>query len=142
MTANDSAPVFSVVVGLISGRTEDLAECLQALRGQADAPSMEILVPYDDPCADVTRLKAGFPEARFLHADGLDSAAARAGASREHHDTLRTIGLRAVRGRYVARLRITPLPPQAGPRRWSRSSSNTPRSRPSAARSTAESTGS
>ena len=37
-----------------------------------------------------------------MHADGLDSASARAGASREHHDTLRTIGLRAARGRYVA----------------------------------------
>ena len=39
---------------------------------------------------------------RFLEARGLDTRAARAGASREHHDTLRTIGLRAATGRVVA----------------------------------------
>ena len=66
MTTHDVAPEFSVVVGLISGRTADLAECLKALRGQANPPAMEILVPYDDPCADVTRLKADFPEVAFL----------------------------------------------------------------------------
>jgi len=47
-------------------------------------------------------LEQDYPAVRFLHAVGLDSAAARAGASREHHDTLRTIGLQAARGRYVA----------------------------------------
>jgi len=102
MTINDTPPQLTVVVGLISGRVEDLAACLEALRRQEDPPSLEILVPYDDPCAEVTRLEQEYPEVRFLRAEGLDSAQARAGASREHHDTLRTMGLRAARGRYVA----------------------------------------
>ena len=98
----DAAPRLSVVVALISGRTEHLAACLDALAAQRDAPPLEILVPYDDPCVEVTRLVGRFPAVRFLHAEGLDSAAARAGKSREHHDTLRTVGLCAARGEYVA----------------------------------------
>ncbi len=39
---------------------------------------------------------------RFVRAEGLDTAVARAGASREHHDTLRTIGLRAATGDVIA----------------------------------------
>jgi hypothetical protein len=101
MTTIESAPELSVVIGLISGRIEDLSACLRALDRQEDAPRFEILVPYDDPCAAVTRLQQNYPAVRFLHAHGLDSAQARAGASREHHDTLRTIGLRVACGRYV-----------------------------------------
>lgn len=95
-------PVLSVVVGLISGKTEDLERCLAALHRQTLALEMEVLVPYDDPCADVTRLGADYPGVRFLRAEGLDTAAARAGASREHHDTLRTIGIRAARADLIA----------------------------------------
>jgi GT2 family glycosyltransferase len=95
-------PALSVVVGLIAGRVDCLETCLEALSGQNGAVKLEILVPWDDPVAPVTGLAARFPAVRFLHAAGLDSAAARAGASREHHDTLRTIGLRAARGPVVA----------------------------------------
>ncbi len=102
MTIIDSSPQLSVVVGLISGRVDDLAACLDALHRQEGAPPLEILVPYDDPCVAVTRLAHEYPAVRFLRAHGLDSAQARAGASREHHDTLRTIGLRAARGPVVA----------------------------------------
>jgi hypothetical protein len=97
-----SAPELSIVVALISGEVDDLRRCLSALHAQDDPPALEILVPYDDPCAGVTTLAGEFPRARFIHAAGLDTAAARAGASREHHDTLRTIGLRAAAGRVVA----------------------------------------
>lgn len=96
------APELSVVVGLISGRAEDLAHCLHALARQEDPPRFEVLVPYDPPCADVTSLAEEHPEVAFLEAAGLDTRAARAGGSREHHDTLRTIGLAAARGRVVA----------------------------------------
>jgi hypothetical protein len=96
------APRMSVVVGLISGRTADLRRCLQALHTQSIADPLEIIVPYDDPCADVTSLRSEFPQVRFVHAAGLDTAKARVGASREHHDTLRTIGLRAAAGDVIA----------------------------------------
>lgn len=95
-------PELSVVVALISGKAEDLGRCLAALATQRDPPSFEVIVPYDPPCADVTRLAEQHPQVRFVAADHLDTAAARAGGSREHHDTLRTIGLEAATGRVVA----------------------------------------
>ena len=101
MSAAGEGPHVSVVVALISGKRADLERCLAALAGQRDAPPDEVLVPYDDAVADVATLAAGFPGVRFLRAEGLDTRAARAGASREHHDTLRTIGLRAARGEVV-----------------------------------------
>ncbi len=93
---------LSVVVGLISGKRADLERCLEALHAQTLQLELEILVPYDDPCREVTTLAARFPIVRFLRAEGLDTAAARAGASREHHDTLRTIGIRAATGDLIA----------------------------------------
>jgi hypothetical protein len=91
----------SVVVGLISGRTSDLQRCLRALQAQTFKGPLQIIVPYDDPCVAVTSLQNEFPQVRFVHAAGLDTAAARAGASREHHDTLRTIGLRDAEGEVI-----------------------------------------
>jgi hypothetical protein len=96
------SPELSVVVGLISGRREDLARCLAALANQEDPPTLEVIVPWDPPCADVATLAEDHPDVRFIEAAELDTAAARAGGSREHHDTLRTIGLAAARGRVVA----------------------------------------
>jgi GT2 family glycosyltransferase len=94
-------PALSVVVGLISGKRADLERCLRALHDQTLDLEMEVLVPYDPPCAEVAALAAAFPRARFIPV-AIDSARARAGASREHHDTLRTAGLRAARGRVIA----------------------------------------
>lgn len=100
MTA-EGAPELSVVVALISGRRDRLARCLDALARQADPPRVEVIVPWDPPCADAAALAERHPGVRFLPVD-LDTRAARAGGSREHHDTLRTAGLRAARGRVVA----------------------------------------
>jgi hypothetical protein len=97
-----TSPVLSIVVALISGRTEDLRRCLAALHAQTMTMPMEVIVPYDAPCADVLTLQADFPAVQFLRAEHLDTRAARSGASREHHDTLRTIGLRAASGEVVA----------------------------------------
>lgn len=99
MSAPD--PEVSVVVALISGRTEDLERCLAALARQDDVAPLEILVPYDEPCRDVVRLAASFPDVRFIPLEGVDTREARAGASREHHDLLRTLGLRCALGRFV-----------------------------------------
>lgn len=102
MTAADGRPELSVVVALISGRPEDLERCLRALADQREAPALEVLVPYDEAARGVAAVAERFPDVRFLPAPELDTAAARAGASREHHDTLRTLGLRAARGAAVA----------------------------------------
>jgi hypothetical protein len=102
MSPETPAPRLSVVVALISGKRADLERCLGALAAQAGGPELEVIVPYDDAVAEVAALATEFPRARFLRAEDLDTRAARAGASREHHDTLRTIGLRAARGAIVA----------------------------------------
>jgi hypothetical protein len=95
-------PDLSVVVALISGHATALRRCLAAVEAQRFAGVIEVLVPVDEACRDVMTLGADFPRARFLAAEGLDSARARRGYGREHHDTLRTIGLRAARAPIVA----------------------------------------
>ena len=47
------APALSVVVGLISGERADLEHCLRALHEQTLELELEVLVPYDPPCAEV-----------------------------------------------------------------------------------------
>jgi hypothetical protein len=96
-----ATPDLSVVVALISGRRADLERCLESLRGQVGVAPFETLVPYDPPCADVVTLAAKFPDVKFIPWKGPDTRAARAGASREHHDALRTLGLREANGRIV-----------------------------------------
>lgn len=93
---------LSVVVGLISGEKDALRRCLRALEGQTVRARMEIIVPYDAPVADVVSLQWEFPDVRFVCVDRLDTWAARTGASREHHDTLRTVGIRAAKGEVIA----------------------------------------
>jgi len=99
----DSTPELTVVVALVSGEVDRLRVCLTALEAQR-FPGLEILVPYDDPVSDVTSLSGEFPLVEFIHAEGLDTSLARSGASREHHDSIRTVGLRRARGRVVAML--------------------------------------
>ena len=96
-----SDPDLSVVVALVSGRRDDLERCLASLHAQVGAPAFEVVVPYDPPCAGVVTLAEKFPRTRFVPLNGLDTSAARAGASREHHDSLRTLGLREALGRFV-----------------------------------------
>jgi hypothetical protein len=102
LTADEPTPTLSIVVTLVSGRTEDLASCLESVRNQERPPALEIVVPYDDPCSDVTRLGETYPGVRFIKANGMDFKAARDAGSHEPYDVLRTIGLKAARGQYVA----------------------------------------
>jgi hypothetical protein len=98
---NDTHIELSVVIGLVSGAATHLRTCLTSLEAQR-IQGMEIIVPYDPPCADVAQLAADFPQVEFVYASELDTEAARAGHSREHHGTLRTIGMRRARGRIIA----------------------------------------
>jgi glycosyl transferase family 2 len=100
-SAAGATPAVTVVVALISGKTADLERCLTALDTQEDAPPLEILVPYDEACREVATLASRFPRARFIPLEGFDTRQARAGASREHHDVLRTLGLRRAAGDVV-----------------------------------------
>ncbi len=62
---------------------------------------MEIIVPLDPPCRHLSHLQDRFPDVAFLQVE-MDTQAARDGASREHHDSLRAAGMRAARGRLIA----------------------------------------
>ncbi len=106
----DSEPLVTVVVTLVSGNPQHLKSCLGALFSQHDAPAIEVLIPYDEPVASVRDLESAFPQAQFILAEGLDTAVARTGSSREHHDALRTIGLKHARGRVVAMIEDVGIP--------------------------------
>ena len=95
------APELSIVVALISGKTEDLERCLTALAAQTGIGEPEVIVPYDNACQHVVGLGPRFPGVSFIPLEGVDTRQARAGASREHHDQLRTLGLLRARGQYV-----------------------------------------
>lgn len=101
VAADGPPPDLSVVVALISGKVADLERCLAALAAQEGAPPFEVIVPFDEPCAAARGLAARFADVAFVPLVGVDTRAARAGGSREHHDTLRTLGLRRARGRNV-----------------------------------------
>lgn len=104
-------PRLSVVIVEVSDtvarRTDfaHLARCLEALNGQIDPPSMEILVPYlargyDEP--GIEEIKTRFPAVRLLPIEVR--AAHDAAGGREHHDELRARGLAAARGDLVGLL--------------------------------------
>ena len=113
----ESSPHVTVVVTLVSGTPQHLKRCLGALFSQVAAPTMEVLVPYDEPVAEVRHLTSDFPQVRFILAEGLETAVARSGASREHHDSLRTIGLVNARGQIIAMIEDLGTPTQG----WCRS---------------------
>jgi hypothetical protein len=102
VSAAEDRPDLSVVVALISGAKGDVARCLDALHRQNTAIDMEILVPYDQPASNVTELAARFPGVKFIPAEESRSLALRGGFVREHHDTLRTVGIINARGRIIA----------------------------------------
>lgn len=99
-------PVLSVVVAIVSDTTDPrvdvshLAGCLEALRDQAGAPSMEVIVPYHDGVDGVEGLRRQFPEVTFLPVGDLKAA----GGSREHHDAIRARGIAAAQGGLIALL--------------------------------------
>jgi hypothetical protein len=65
---------------------------------------MEIIVPYHAGGDDIVSLQSQFSEAKFHRVDNLRSVTDQKGASREHHDELRAIGLRLAQGEVVALL--------------------------------------
>jgi len=97
-----ATPELSVVVALISGKVDDLRTCLEALRAQADPVDKEVLVPFDQAAAAVAELKRDFPEVDFIPAEEQRPVAVRGEGVREHHDTLRTVGIERARGRVIA----------------------------------------
>src|SRR5271165_3633738 len=98
-------PALTVVVTVVSDTSEQsdtlhLDGCLEALRKQVNPPPMEVLVTCDARLPGIKELKQRFPEVSFIAVEKLQTA--RSGASREHHDELRGIGIRKARAPLVA----------------------------------------
>lgn len=105
-------PELSLIVTVVDGG-DTLERCLDALLGQENAPSMEVIVPYDDTIAEVGKLAAKYPTFRFL---GLGALSDRppANAFEQHNlfDRRRAEGLLLAKGDLVAMIedRGWPMP--------------------------------
>jgi len=102
VSAEAASPKLCVVVVALA-QGSHLTRCLAALRHQAAAPAMEVIVPHDDHLPDVDALREIFPAVNFLHLPG-----------RHTYAELRAAALRASRGPLVAITEDQCIPPE----RW------------------------
>lgn len=61
----DQMPEMSIVVTIVDGG-DTLRACLAAIRDQVDAPSFEVLIPYDHISSDAGDLAEAFPGMQFM----------------------------------------------------------------------------
>jgi hypothetical protein len=106
---NANQPLLSVVVVIVSDTTrsrydlEHLEGTLQALAEQAQAPPLEIIVPYLTPLEGIEALKRRYARVHFIPVHDLPGYDPLT-PGREHHDQLRARGLAAATGDLVALL--------------------------------------
>ena len=100
---DSSHPKLSVIVTVVDGGAT-LTRCLEALCHQVGAPTLEIIVPYDETISYVGSLAERFPTIRFLSLGRLVDAGSARGAFAQHdlYDRRRAGGLHAAKGRLVA----------------------------------------
>jgi hypothetical protein len=106
-------PALSVVVTVVSDTSEapdtlHLEKCLEAFQRQVDPPPMEVLVTCNGRLSGIEQLRQRFPQVNFLAVDKLRTA--RSGPSREHHDELRGMGIRASRAPLIALIEDVGVP--------------------------------
>lgn len=94
-------PELSVVIAVVSD-AKHLEGCLNSLLNQTNSVSMEIIVPYVAGESGIQALKSHFPTVLFLPVESTSSMVSDSGASREHHDELRAIGLTHAKGKILA----------------------------------------
>ena len=105
-------PILSIIVGFSSdttapvARADHLAECLDALAKQVDAPPMEIIVPHHEPIEGLDAVKQRFPDVRFLSSPDVVKHV----GGREHHDVPRGRAIAAAKGELVGLLEDHELP--------------------------------
>ena len=95
--------LLSVVVTIVDGG-ETLVRCLTALARQENAPSLEIIVPYDESVAGMAPIVARFPTFHFLPIGLIDTRRPREGPAGQHElfDRRRSAGLASARGDIIA----------------------------------------
>lgn len=100
-------PLLTVIVTVVSDTTKPadtshLQGCLEALQNQIDPPAMEVLVTCDACLPGIKELQQRFRDVGFICVEKLRTA--RLNPSREHHDELRSIGIRSARAPLIALL--------------------------------------
>ncbi len=105
------AKALSVVITIVEGGRA-VERCLAALAGQADAPPMEVLVPYDESARSTADLGSCYPAVRFLAMGTVPTAASAASPRGQHElfDKRRSVGLAAATGDVVAILEDRGVP--------------------------------
>jgi hypothetical protein len=98
-----STPHLSVVVTIVDGGVA-LRRFLDAISNQVGAPSMEILVPYDESVSSVGTWQGEYPFVRFIPMGARRTLRPIATASGQHDliDQRRAEGLREARGSLIA----------------------------------------
>lgn len=100
---------LSVIVTISSDTTSRRAHvshlegCLELLAQQRDAPPLEIIVPHHPEVDGIEELSIRFPAVTFLPVPSA-SIAGRKGGGREHHDVLRSHGLKIASGEIITLL--------------------------------------
>jgi len=102
---------LSVVVTVVDAG-DALARCLGALAAQADAPDLEVIVPWDDTVSGMPAMAAAFPAFHFPALGRVSTARPPDGAAGQHElfDRRRAAGLRAATGEIVAVLEDRGVP--------------------------------
>lgn len=105
------APRLSVVLTVVEGGAA-LRECLDALAAQADAPSMEVLLPFDATLGDLSSEFGDHPLVRPLDMGHVATEQDPLGPAGQHElfDRRRARGLAEARGELVAILEDRGVP--------------------------------
>ena len=95
--------LLSVVVTVVDGG-ETLVRCLTALARQDDAPSLEVIIPYDESVAGMASIVARFPTFHFLPIGQVETKRPPDGPAGQHElfDRRRSAGLAMARGDIIA----------------------------------------
>ncbi|MEZ4414455.1 MAG: glycosyltransferase [Gemmatimonadota bacterium] len=102
-------PELTVIVTIVEGGAA-LRRCLTALAAQADAPSMEVLVPYDSNLPGVEEQVQGWKGVRALAMGTIPVSARHEGGQHELYDRRRAHGLRHAQGAHVALIEDRSVP--------------------------------
>ena len=99
----DPAPHLSIIVTIVDGG-DALRRFLDAIGAQVGAPTMEILVPFDESVSYAGAWQAEYPGVRFIPMGARRTLRPIATASGQHDliDQRRATGLREARGSLVA----------------------------------------
>jgi hypothetical protein len=95
--------LLSVVVTVVDGG-ETLVRCLTGLSRQDRAPTLEIIVPYDESVAGMAPIVARFPTFHFVAIGQVDTLRPKEGPAGQHElfDRRRSAGLARAKGELVA----------------------------------------